>query len=191
MPHDRCLPHCTYFKYESRADFYKGDFCHNLVYKRIFLKNIDIFIRMLYYRRKTTFSGRERKNNMRNLFSTPGRAITSIIVLLIVISVILFCMAAFIRAAALSDSIGKAKAEQIAISDAGVSVSQARFSRTEFTFDDGMFVYKIDFFTDWAECEYVICANDGTILRRNIDATENPGINPTPAPTPPAPAPAQ
>lgn len=44
-----------------------------------------------------------------------------------------------------NNSIGEAKAEQIAFSDSGTAISEARFRKTDFDFEDGQFVYEVEF----------------------------------------------
>ncbi|MCM1227963.1 MAG: PepSY domain-containing protein [Clostridium sp.] len=74
-----------------------------------------------------------------------------------------------------SRAIGEAKAEQIALADSGVSVSEARFRNTEFNFDDGHFVYDVEFYTDSGEYDYTISAKNGEILERDADIIKLPG----------------
>lgn len=66
-------------------------------------------------------------------------------------------------------SIGVTRAKQIALHDAKIQVSEANFKKTEFSYDDGKFVYEVDFYTDHGKYEYTIDAKDGSILEKEID----------------------
>ncbi len=61
--------------------------------------------------------------------------------------------------------IGADKAKEIALSHAGVSSSEIGFSKAELDFDDGRFVYEVDFTTGTVEYEYKIDASNGAVLK--------------------------
>ena len=109
---------------------------------------------------------------MKNLFSTPKRTVISIAVMAAALGVVGAGTALGVRIAARSNSIGSASAEQIALADAGAEVAEARFQETEFSYEDGQFVYEVEFFTDLGEYEYTIAADDGDILWREWDLND-------------------
>ena len=103
---------------------------------------------------------------LKSLFTTPKRAILTSI-----------CAVGFLAAAgsasafaaesiAKSNSIGTAAAEEAALLDAGVSAGDAVFSRTDFEFEKGSFVYDVEFAANGIEWDYLIKASDGTVLSR-------------------------
>ena len=112
-------------------------------------------------------------SKIKNLFSTPKKAIISAVVIIVILGIIAGGTVITVRAVAKSRSIGESRAEQIALADAGTEVSQARFRPTEFSFDDGRFVYEVEFYTGNGEFEYVIDASDGTIIERDTDIRQN------------------
>ena len=112
-------------------------------------------------------------SKIKNLFSTPKKAIISAVVIIVILGIIAGGTVITVRAVAKSRSIGESRAEQIALADAGTEVSQARFRPTEFSFDDGRFVYEVEFYTENGEFEYVIDVSDGTIIERDADIRQN------------------
>lgn len=61
--------------------------------------------------------------------------------------------------------IGKNKAKQNAAKHAGVKYSNARFERVEFSLDDGVAHYEVDFYADGVEYDYEVDAISGAILK--------------------------
>lgn len=72
--------------------------------------------------------------------------------------------------AVMSSFIGKEAAEQIAYKDAGLTPP---YSRTELGFEDGRFLYTVEFFSDGITYEYSILAKDGTLIHRNTSGSGN------------------
>ena len=103
---------------------------------------------------------------MKRLFSTPKRAIISVICIVVVI-------AAVSVMAVRGSLITKAQAQAVALGDAGVSEAEASALRTRLTFDDGRFQYEVDFYNNGTEYEYFIQAKDGDIIARDIEGGEN------------------
>lgn len=73
-------------------------------------------------------------------------------------------------AASSSDILSKSKAQSIALADAGVSSSAAKFIRVELDRDDGTRVYEIEFTAGDLEYEYEINAATGKIRDRDVDS---------------------
>ena len=68
-----------------------------------------------------------------------------------------------------SKFIGKAKAKKIALKDAGLSASQVWFKKAKLDYDDGRYIYDIEFMHGYTEYDYEIHASKGRILDRDID----------------------
>ena len=72
-------------------------------------------------------------------------------------------------------ALTKENAENIAIEHADISTSDVLYLHTEFDIDDGVPVYEVSFCVDvenrveHTEYEYVIHADDGTIIELDID----------------------
>ncbi len=103
---------------------------------------------------------------IRNLFSTPKKAVISTILILIIV---LAAAAAISAVVIKSTLIGKDEAKNIALSDAALNESDVSGLRVKLDFDDGRFCYEIDFYSSGTEYEYTIQAKDGGIISRDID----------------------
>lgn len=68
-----------------------------------------------------------------------------------------------------SEQISLDAAKNMALSDAGVSSSDAAFTKTKLDYDDGIAVYDIEFYTSTYEFEYEINAATGVILGKSIE----------------------
>ena len=66
--------------------------------------------------------------------------------------------------------IGEAKAKSVALSHAGISESDTSYIYAKKDWDDGRWVYDVEFWTDGKEYDYEILASDGTILSYDYDA---------------------
>lgn len=65
--------------------------------------------------------------------------------------------------------IGIEKAKSLAAADAGFSTSKVEFIRAQQDYDDGMYVYDIEFINGETKYEYEIRATDGMIIDRDRD----------------------
>ena len=65
--------------------------------------------------------------------------------------------------------ITAAQAKAIALKDAGLSESQVRYLHVEKDYDDGRYVYEVEFNYGYYEYSYEILASTGRILDREID----------------------
>ena len=68
-----------------------------------------------------------------------------------------------------SDYIGIDEAKQVALSHAGLSESDVRFTKSELDRDDGRYEYEIEFVSGRTEYEYKIDAVSGKILEHDSD----------------------
>ena len=66
--------------------------------------------------------------------------------------------------------IGEAKAKSVALSHAGISESDTSYIYAKKDWDDGRWVYDVEFWADGKEYDYEILASDGTILSYDYDA---------------------
>ncbi len=62
------------------------------------------------------------------------------------------------------DDIGFDRAKEIAVTNAGIQLADATFTKAEQDYDDGVSVYELEFYTAEAEYEYEINAATGEIL---------------------------
>lgn len=68
-----------------------------------------------------------------------------------------------------SSYIGDNKAKQIAVKDAGLKQNAVTFEKVEFSIDDGVKHYEVDFYADGVEYDYEIDALSGAILKRETE----------------------
>ncbi len=66
--------------------------------------------------------------------------------------------------------IGEAKARSVALNHAGISESSTSYIYAKKDWDDGRWVYDVEFWADGKEYDYEILASDGTILSYDYDA---------------------
>lgn len=64
----------------------------------------------------------------------------------------------------------KPKAKSVALSHAGISESGTSYIYAKKDWDDGRWVYDVEFWADGKEYDYEILASDGTILSYDYDA---------------------
>lgn len=70
-----------------------------------------------------------------------------------------------------SGLIGIEEAKRIALEKAELSEKDVRFDRTELDNENGMWVYEVEFETPTAEYDAEIKADDGSIIKWEIDNT--------------------
>jgi uncharacterized membrane protein YkoI len=68
-----------------------------------------------------------------------------------------------------SEQLTAAQAEAIALKHAGLKASDVRMGYTEYDFDDGRFIYEVDFYSGRTEYSYSIDAYSGDILEYERD----------------------
>lgn len=73
-------------------------------------------------------------------------------------------------ASASTTDIGEAKARSVALSHAGISESDTSYIYAKKDWDDGRWVYDVEFWADGKEYDYEILASNGTILSYDYDA---------------------
>ena len=73
-------------------------------------------------------------------------------------------------ASARTTDIGEAKAKCVALSHAGISESSTSYIYAKKDWDDGRWVYDVEFWADGKEYDYEILASNGTILSYDYDA---------------------
>ena len=73
-------------------------------------------------------------------------------------------------ASASTTDIGEAKAKSVALNHAGISESSTSYIYAKKDWDDGRWVYDVEFWADGKEYDYEILASNGTILSYDYDA---------------------
>lgn len=112
---------------------------------------------------------------MKQLFATPKKAAMSGICLGCILAVFGAGTAFAATAIAKGSSIGEENAKNFAFADLGIDPLSAENVRSEFDFEQGQFVYEIEFTANGTAYEYWIKATDGTVLKKEIEWTAGAG----------------
>ena len=106
---------------------------------------------------------------IKNLFSTPKKAAVTVLCALAILTAVGTGTAFAVSAVAESTSIGADKAKMFAFADAGVDPVTAENVRTEFDFEQGHFIYDVEFTANGTEYGYWIQASDGSVVKKKIE----------------------
>ena len=106
---------------------------------------------------------------IRQFFNTRKRALTSSAVAVAILALAGTGTAFATETAARNTSIGSGNAQNFAFADAGVDPTSATGIRTEFDFEQGQFIYEVEFLANGTEYEYWIKASDGSIVKKEQD----------------------
>ena len=124
----------------------------------------------------------EEKTTMKRLkqfFKTPQRTVISLLCLAAVIALLGTGTVFAATTIAKSSSIGEENAKNFAFADLGIDPLSAQNVHEEFDFEQGHFVYEIEFMAKGVEYEYWIKASDGAIVKKEMDiATQEEGVQP-------------
>ena len=115
-------------------------------------------------------------NKIKELTSTPKKM--AIFVACVICAVAILAAGSYFAVYAVVDnqSIGKDRALEIALTDAGYSADQIAMSRTDLSYDDGMFEYEVEFVADGIEYDYTIKASNGVILKIDTEGVRTQGV---------------
>ena len=110
---------------------------------------------------------------LKKLFSTPERKIITVVCIVLILAIAGAGTVMAVRANAQHNAIGVESAMNFAFADAGVDPASARVEHTEFEFENGRFVYEIEFTADGAEYDYLVSAADGAIVKKEVERVRN------------------
>ncbi len=108
-------------------------------------------------------------NKLKHLFATPKKAVLSVCCFVAVLALLAACATLAVGAIAQNTSIGEENARNFAFADAGVDPLSATQVQSEFGFEQGQFVYEIEFVADGAEYDYWIKASDGSVVKKEVE----------------------
>ena len=101
---------------------------------------------------------------------TGYRKIIAAIVGLLVLAVALIPTISKADVLGMQDTIGEAKAKQIAFADASITADKAQNVRVNYDRENGVFVYEVDFAANGNKYEYDINAQSGAIAKKDVEA---------------------
>ncbi len=108
-------------------------------------------------------------NKIKNLFSTPKKAFLSSLCVLLILILLGAGSVSVVGAIAKSSAIGEENAKNFAFADAGVDPAAAQNVRSKFDFEQGHFVYEVEFIANGTEYEYWIRASDGAVVKKESE----------------------
>lgn len=106
---------------------------------------------------------------LKNLVSTPLRKGIAAVCIIAALALVGTGTALAASAIARGNAIGAEQAQNFAFADAGVDPAAASNLHTEFEFEQGQFVYKVEFVADGTEYEYWIRSDDGTVVKKELE----------------------
>ena len=116
---------------------------------------------------------------IKKLFETPKKAAITVLCMFAIIAVIGTGSVFAASAIAESSAIGEENAKNFAFADAGVDPVSAQITKIEFDYEQGQFVYEIEFVAEGTEYEYWIKASDGSVVKKEIERVTLDGSNAT------------
>ena len=105
---------------------------------------------------------------IKKFFETPLKATLSSLCIIAVLAVLGTGTAFAASAIAESNAIGAVNAQNFAFVDAGIDPVSAQKVHTEFDFEQGQFVYEVEFTADGTEYEYWVKASNGSIVKKEL-----------------------
>ena len=108
-------------------------------------------------------------NKIKKLFGTPWKATVSSICVVLLLAGIFTGTAYAASVIAENNAIGNEKAQNFAFADAGVDPVTAKVAKTEFDFEQGQFVYEVEFYANDTEYTYLVKASNGEILKKELE----------------------
>lgn len=105
-----------------------------------------------------------KNTKIKNLFSTPKRILAFTGISLLSLGILGTVSVFSVYAIAESASVGKETAVNNAYAAAGISSDKVDAVKAKFKFDDGKFVYDVEFYSEGNEYEYKVHSKNGAIL---------------------------
>lgn len=112
------------------------------------------------------------KKIISNCFGTTKKAIVSTVCIAAAVAVVggaAYAATATTGTGGNTSVIGESLAQNYAFADAGVDPAAATNVITEYDYEDGQFIYDVEFTADDTEYEYWIRAADGAVIRKSAD----------------------
>lgn len=106
---------------------------------------------------------------IRKLFETPRNTAITVVCIAAVLVILGSGTVFAANVIAKNTSIGEENAQNFAFADAGVDPVSAKDVHTQFSFEQGTFVYEVEFIADGTEYEYLVKASDGSILKKEME----------------------
>ena len=112
-------------------------------------------------------------NKWKQFFGTPKKIAVSLVCVAAALAFLGMGMFFATTAIAKDSSIGEENARNFAFADIGIDPLSAESVEIEFGFQQGQFVYEIEFTADGMEYQYWIKASDGSVVKKEVDLTDD------------------
>ncbi len=109
--------------------------------------------------------------------STTKKIILALVCIASILAILIICTVLFINTSVKNSSIGRDNAMNFALADANIDPASVQSSRTELEFEQGHFVYEVEFIADGTEYDYWIKASDGSVVKKQMEIV-SPGETP-------------
>lgn len=110
---------------------------------------------------------------IKDLFSTPLKGAVVIICTIFLISLIAIIAFMLSHSGSTINAIGAEKAENLALVDAGIDPAKANMSKTDYSYEDGKFVYEVEFDANGTEYDYHIDAQTGAVVKKKQEPDDD------------------
>ena len=115
--------------------------------------------------------------SIKTMLSSPKKIALFAICAVLIIGILAFSVLYGVGAISNNQGIGLEKATNVALKDAGFEESEVADLIGHYDREDNLKVYEIEFYADGFEYDYVISADNGTILESNRERiVQSPGI---------------
>ena len=122
---------------------------------------------------KSILKGDFKMSKIKQLLSSPGRIAVFALCVILVVALLAFAGIKVGASVMNNQGIGLDQATKVALQNAGFEESDVTLLRGHFDRDDGISTYDIEFRgSDGFDYDYVISANDGTIIEANREMAE-------------------
>lgn len=122
---------------------------------------------------KSILKGDFKMSKIKQLLSSPGRIAVFALCVILVVALLAFAGIKVGASVMNNQGIGLDQATKVALQNAGFEESDVTLLRGHFDRDDGISTYDIEFRgSDGFDYDYVISANDGTIIEANRELAE-------------------
>ena len=122
---------------------------------------------------KSILKGDFKMSKIKQLLSSPGRIAVFALCVILVVALLAFAGIKVGASVMNNQGIGLDQATKVALQNAGFEESDVTLLRGHFDRDDGINTYDIEFRgSDGFDYDYVISANDGTIIEANRELAE-------------------
>ena len=110
---------------------------------------------------------------IKSMFSSPKKIAIFAVCSVLILGLLALGGAYAVTSLVNKQGIGAEEATNLALKNAGFSQSEVKGLRSHYEYDDGLKVYEVDFYAGGFEYDYLISADDGTILESHREVSDS------------------